>query len=70
MKYVPGTKIEKPVVQLTDDSGNAFVIIANVRRALKRAGCPAHVIEEYSKKATSGNYDHVLQVSFDYAECE
>lgn len=49
-------------VQLTGEDGNAFFIIGRVRRALKNAGVETEEIEAFTKEATSGNYDHLLQV--------
>ena len=61
---------EKPAVQLTGEDGNVFAIIGRVSKALRRAGLP-QVAEEFSKKAmSSGSYDEVLRLCFDYVEVE
>jgi len=70
MSYVPGTEIEKPVVELIGHDGNAAAIMGRVQRALRRAGVPKKVISEYQKKSMSGDYDHLLSVAMDYAEVE
>jgi len=48
-------------VKLVGEDGNAFFIIARVRRALQRAGVVADEVEEFTADAKSGDYDHVLQ---------
>jgi len=58
---------EKPVIEGEMD-GNAFFIIGTIKKALKRAGADDEYIEKYATEATSGDYDHLLQVSMEYAE--
>ncbi len=60
--------MSKPIVRGPVD-GNAFAIMAVVIRALKMAGQYAKV-KEYTEKATSGNYDHLLRVSMEYVDFE
>lgn len=48
-------------VKLTETDGNAFVIIGAVRRAMRRADVSNEELDEFSKDAMSGDYDHVLQ---------
>ena len=62
--------MEKPVVKLVGEDGNAFVIMGKVCKALKRAGFPQKVINEYQEKAMSGNYDNLLRVTMEYVEVE
>lgn len=50
--------------------GNAMMIIGAVRYAMKRAGAPYEDISEFTKKATSGDYDNVLSTAMDYVEIE
>ena len=47
-------------VQLSDEDGNAFVIIARIRRALREAGINGDEIESFATEAMSGDYDNVL----------
>lgn len=47
--------------QLSGNDGNAFAIIASVRRALRRADAPADEINRFQTEATSGDYDHLLR---------
>ena len=56
-------------VKLVGEDGNAFAIIGRVKKALQRAG-HAELAEEYQKDATSGDYDHLLQVTMEYVECD
>jgi len=68
MKYIPGTKIIKPHVDLVGEDGNAFMIMGRVRKALKRAGAPRSVIDEYMEKSTSGDYNNLLVTALEYIE--
>lgn len=51
-------------VQVSD--GNAFVIMGQVRYALRKAGASKEQIEEYTNESTSGDYDHLLQTAMKY----
>ena len=55
-------------VELFD--GNAFSIIAQVRKALRRHGVPELTITDYINDATSGDYDHLLTVSAEWVNLE
>lgn len=48
-------------VQLTGNDGNAAAMIAAVRVALRRARVSHEEVMEFSREATSGDYDNVLQ---------
>jgi len=61
--------MEKPHVRLIGEDGNAFAIMGKVKKALIRAG-QEDKVEEYIKEATSGDYDHLLQVTMKYVEVE
>ena len=58
----------KPEVKLVGEEGNAFAIMGRVQRALKQAGADKEYIDQYLNEATSGNYDHLLQVTIEYAD--
>jgi len=53
-------------VQLTGNDGNAFAIMATVRKELRRALVPADEIAEYIKESTSGDYDNLLRVAMSW----
>ena len=57
----------KPIVKLIGTDGNAYAIIAKVRRALIREGLKKEA-EEFVKEATSGDYNNVLASAMKYAE--
>lgn len=61
---------EKPVVELLGSDGNAMLIIGKCRRALQRAGYTKEQVEEFSKEATSGDYDHVIQTAMKWLDVE
>ena len=50
-------------VPLTGEDGNAMFIMARATRAARKAGVPKEEIEAYSREATSGDYDNVLQTT-------
>lgn len=64
-----GQKV-KPTIDLGNMDGNAFNMIGVARKALKKAGYSKEELEEFTKDATSGDYDHVLQVIFNHCEVE
>jgi hypothetical protein len=55
-------------VQLTGGDGNAMVVLAKVRKALRRANVPGPDIDAFVKDATSGDYDHLLGVVMNTVE--
>ena len=56
-------------VQLVGEDGNAFFIIARVKKALRRGGVPKEEIDAYTKDSMSGDYDHVLQTAMHWVTC-
>ncbi len=57
-------------VQLSEEDGNAFSIIARVSKALRRAGIPAEEIALYKQESTSGDYDNVLVTAMRWVNVE
>ena len=57
-------------VKLVGEDGNAFSILGKVRTALRRAGYDNAFIEEFAKKATSGDYMNLLAVVSEYVHIE
>jgi len=60
----------KPTVKLIGQDGNAFSIMGNIQRALKRAGADKEYIDKYIREATSSDYNHLLTVSMKYVNIE
>ena len=58
---------DKPEVQLVGQDGNAFSIIGRVMAAWRRLG-RSDIGEEYRKRATAGDYNHLLQISMLYIQ--
>ena len=56
----------KPPLQLTGMDGNAFSILGRARQTLKNYGASSAYIEQYTKEATSGDYDHLLATTMKY----
>lgn len=57
-------------VFLSDHDGNAFAILATVRTVLKRNGIEKAEIDEFTREAMSGDYDHLLQTVVKYVNVE
>lgn len=51
-------------VELDYEDGNAHAVLAQARKALRRAGVDADEIEAFSKDALSADYDHVFNTIF------
>lgn len=58
----------KPQLQLTGLDGNAFFIMARARTVAKDAGWSNEEIEEITKEAMLGDYDHLLLTMMKYFE--
>lgn len=54
-------KYPQITVELTEQDGNAMVLLGLVVRAMKRAGLPEEEMDAFTTEARSGNYDHLLQ---------
>ncbi len=48
------------IIQLIGLDGNAFSILGRCRSAMKRARLPESEINEFTKEATSSDYNHLL----------
>lgn len=57
-------------VQLSDEDGNVFSIIARCLRAARRGNVPIKDIDVFQTEVTSGDYDHALQTAMKYFSCE
>jgi len=60
----------KPKLKLLGESGNVFFIIGRARAVAKENGWSKEKITEFMSDATSGNYDHALQVCMKYFDVE
>jgi hypothetical protein len=54
---------EKISVELTEEDGNAFAIMAKITRALRKGGASDTDIEKYQAESMSGSYDNLLQTA-------
>ena len=61
---------EQPKVKLTDEDGNAYAIIGRCCSALRRAGYESDQIDEFTREATSGDYDKVIQTAMRWLDVE
>jgi len=64
-----GKPLTEVKVKLTGENGNAFAIMGRVRTALRRAG-RADLVEEFTREAMAGDYDHLIQTCLKYVEVE
>lgn len=58
----------KPPLPLTQIDGNAFAIIGEAQRVLKRYGYSRADILAFNKEAMSGDYDRLLATCFGWFE--
>ena len=61
---------EKPKLQLSEQDGNAFGILARAQRVMRRNKVPQAKINEFMKEAQSGDYDHLLQTCMKWFDVE
>ena len=61
-------KIKVRLRRITGPDGNAFVILAAVKKGLEQAGIPETEIAEWQKDATSDDYDHLLKVCREWVD--
>lgn len=62
--------MEKPTIDLGNIDGNALSLIGTAVKGLKKAGYSQEDINKFKADAISGDYDHVLQVIFEWCEVE
>lgn len=56
----------KPKLKLLGKDGNAFAILGAAGQAARKAGWQKEKITEYTEKAMSGDYNHLLIVTMEY----
>lgn len=56
-------------VRLVGEDGNAYSILARVLKALRRASVSKEERDEFTREATSGDYDHLLQTCMRWVDC-
>lgn len=57
------------VVKLVGEDGNAYTILGEVSRALKKDG-RIGAASAFMQEATSGDYDHLLQTAMKFVTVE
>ena len=57
-------------VELVGKDGNAFNILGICRRAMKQAGLSETEINEFTKEATSGDYNKLLTTCVEWFNVE
>lgn len=63
-----GTPLYPVTVKLTGEDGNAFAIMAQVRKAIISAGANDETVEQFINEATSGDYNNLLRVVMKYVK--
>lgn len=58
------------VVSLSDQDGNAFMILGMCQHAAKEAGLTKEDIQAFYQEATAGDYDHLLRTAGRWFACE
>jgi hypothetical protein len=67
---MPELTYEKPVVRLTGQNGNVFVILGLISKAMKKAGATKDEVDEFFSEATSGDYNHSIRTAMHYVDVE
>lgn len=62
-------KYPKARVKLVGEDGNAFSIMARVRRALEKAKAPPEDVKACMDEMQSGDYGHLLQTAMAWCDC-
>lgn len=57
-------------VKLTDEDGNAFAILAAVKRAMRKADVPTEEMDAFRAQAMAGDYDNLLRTVMEWVEVE
>jgi hypothetical protein len=57
-------------VKLVGEDGNAYAILARVRKAMREAGLPNPTITEFIEQATKADYDQLLWTVMEWVEIE
>ena len=57
-------------IQVTPQDGNALSIMAATRTAIRREGATESDVAEYTKAASSGDYDNLLRVTMDWVDLD
>jgi len=57
-------------VKLVGEDGNAFAILGNVQRALRKAGATPAQVSEFMQEATAGDYNHLLQTAMAWVDVQ
>lgn len=65
-----GPKYPNITAKLIGRDGNAYAIMAAVKKALRNGGVSRDEIDQYLKESTSGDYDHLLQTAMDWVNIE
>ena len=60
----------KPPLRLSEQDGNAYMILGLACRAARRAGWDEARVAAFMKEAQAGDYDHLLQTCFRWFEVE
>jgi hypothetical protein len=60
------TKYPEIEVSLIGKDGNAFAIMGEVSKALRKAGVSSDEVNEYTTQSMSGDYDNLLRVAMSW----
>ena len=64
----PMEERETPTVELAGSDGNAFAVMGNVRKAMRKADWTKEEMDEVMSDMMSGDYDHLLGVACDVCD--
>jgi hypothetical protein len=64
------SKYQTVTVKLTGNDGNAFSIMAQVSKALRKAGASSEELEEYMIESMAGDYNNLLRTAMKWVNVE
>jgi hypothetical protein len=64
------SKYQTVTVKLTGNDGNAFSIMAQVSKALRKAGASSEEVEQYMSESMSGDYNNLLRTAMKWVNVE
>lgn len=65
-----GVKHPQVHVQLVGRDGNAFAILGRVCTAMRKAGVADQEVKQFTREATSGDYNHLLRTCMQWVDCD
>jgi hypothetical protein len=63
-------KYPKIKVQLSDQDGNAFIVLGTCMREAKAAGLSKEEMDAFRREAMESDYDHLIHTAMRWFDCD